>query len=75
MSGGREAGRGYRLESDRVALALQEVKDVNIGEPQRIIEIEPVVLPVPEVMPDPIVAPAPEPVSTPLEPVGTVIGG
>ena len=48
---------------------------MNIGEPQRIIEIEPVVLPVPEVMPEPVVAPVPEPVSTPLEPVGAWRGG
>jgi len=34
---------------------------VNIGKPKRVIEIEPVSTPVPEVLPDPVPAPAPEP--------------
>ena len=40
---------------------------MNIGEPERIIEIEPVMVPVPEVIPDPIRAPD-EPDPKPLEP-------
>jgi hypothetical protein len=42
---------------------------VNIGEPQRIIQIEPVADPLPEVMPNTTIEPEPEPVSTPLQPV------
>jgi hypothetical protein len=42
---------------------------VDIGEPQRIIQIEPVAVPLPEVMPDPTIEPEPEPVSAPPQPV------
>jgi hypothetical protein len=38
---------------------------VNIGEPRRVIEIEPVVVPLPERVPDPEPQPAPEPIPTP----------
>lgn len=54
-------------------MAIEEVKDVNIGEPERIIEIEPLTVPVPEVIPDPTRAPD-EPVSQPLEPARTRSG-
>lgn len=34
---------------------------MNIGPPKRVIEVEPVTLPIPEVLPDPDPAPAREP--------------
>lgn len=39
---------------------------MNIGKPQRVIEVEPVTLPVPEVLPDP--APAPDREPEPAQP-------
>jgi fused signal recognition particle receptor len=43
---------------------------VNIGKPKRVIEIEPVSTPVPEVLPDPTPErdPEPEPAPAPAEP-------
>jgi len=49
-----------------------EVNDVDIGAPQRVIEIEPILLPVPEVLPEPSTTPASEPVPAPVAPVGSV---
>jgi len=53
---------------------------VNIGEPKRTIEIEPVTVPVPETLPleEPAPAPAEEPASVPAEepvPVGETARG
>lgn len=43
---------------------------MNIGKPRRIIEVEPISLPLPEVLPEPVTQPKPaEPVSPPAEPV------
>lgn len=44
---------------------------MDIGKPKRIIEVEPVSLPLPETIPapEPLPAPAPEPAPEPAEPV------
>ena len=41
---------------------------MNIGKPKRVIEIEPVTTPVPEVLPDPIPERDPDPAPAPAEP-------
>jgi hypothetical protein len=43
---------------------------VNIGEPRRVIEIEPVSVPVPEQVPVPLPEPEPEPDAPAREPAG-----
>jgi hypothetical protein len=40
---------------------------VDIGPPRRIIEVEPVDLPVPETLPEPVQVPEPAPVREPAE--------
>ena len=43
---------------------------MNIGEPERIIQIEPLEEPLPIVLPEPVPVPAPDPALHPRVPVG-----
>jgi hypothetical protein len=51
--------------ADTLGNTRREEEAVDIGQPRRIIEVEPVTLPVPETLPEPAQVPEPAPVPGP----------